>query len=109
MNRAIILTITGALWLVPASGRQDAGARTSRAAILRHDVTDVGAQDLRWGNSSPDRAPQPPFTFISEDASGTNPKVRVRDARGSEWSVKFPSSPTRNEVHAEIAAGRLMW
>jgi len=48
--------------------------------------------------------------FVQEDHSGTKPKVRVTDADGVFWIAKFPSqSRTGSEVHAEIAASRLVW
>jgi hypothetical protein len=33
-----------------------------------------------------------------------NPKITVKDARGETWDVKFDE-----EVHAEVAANRLVW
>ena len=33
--------------------------------------------------------PQPPYTFVREDPSGTQPKLFVRDASGATWNVKF--------------------
>lgn len=33
-------------------------------------------------------SPTPPYTFLSEEMGGTSPKVRVRDAKGTEWRVK---------------------
>ena len=49
-------------------------------------------------------APQGPYTFIEEIESGTKAKVKVRDARGAIWSVKWG-----HEVKAEIFASRLAW
>jgi hypothetical protein len=60
--------------------------------------------DLYWGNTSPSRAPISPFTFMSEDLSGTNPKADLRDANGVLWSAKWDE-----EVRAEVAATRLAW
>jgi hypothetical protein len=48
--------------------------------------------------------PKPPFKFEKEDTSGTNPKIKVIDANGVKWNVKFDE-----EVHAEIAASRIVW
>src|SRR5262249_12038965 len=56
------------------------------------------------GNTSPDRAPVSPFTFLSEDVSGTNPKAILRDANGVIWNAKWDE-----EVRAEVAATRLAW
>lgn len=68
------------------------------------DPGDVASLDLFWGIGSPDKAPKPPFTFVKEDVSGTNPKIKVVDANGMKWNMKFDE-----EVHAEVAASRLVW
>jgi len=48
--------------------------------------------------------------FVQEDRSGSKPKVRIIDANGVFWTAKFASeSRTGSEVHAEIAASRLVW
>ena len=78
--------------------------------ILWRDPQPVGARDLYWGAGSADAAPKPPFVFVKEDTSGTKPKVEVTDANGTVWIAKFASqSSTGTEVHAEIAASRLLW
>jgi hypothetical protein len=78
--------------------------------VLWRDPGNIPAKDLYWGSGSPSEAPQPPFSFVKEDTGGTKPKVHITDARGVAWSVKFSGdSPSQNEVHAEIAAARLMW
>jgi len=51
-----------------------------------------------------DGAPKPPFTFDEENLRGSNPKVRVKDARGVKWSVKFGE-----EVNAETFSTRIAW
>jgi hypothetical protein len=76
--------------------------------VLWVDPGDIARRDLYWGNGSTERAPQAPFTFVAEKLEGTNPKVRVKDARGRTWKVKFTGS-RGDEVHADIAAGRLAW
>lgn len=80
------------------------------APRLWQDPGPLAARDLFHGAASPDRAPRPPFTFLKEDASGTRPKLHVRDANGQRWSVKFDRRSGRGrEVPAEIAASRLAW
>jgi hypothetical protein len=88
-----------------ASNAEPAGARP----VLWIDQGDIGQRDLYWGAGSPDGAPQPPFTFEEEDTGGTSPKLHVTDARGTRWTMKFSGGTNNNEVHAEIAAGRLSW
>jgi hypothetical protein len=77
----------------------NAGTPTLWAA--RDDISDL---DLYWGIGSQEDAPRPPFTFEKEDLTGTNPKIKVLDANGSKWNVKFDE-----EVQAEVAASRIVW
>lgn len=60
--------------------------------------------DLYWGNTSAERAPIGPFTFLSEDLGGTDPKAILVDARGVRWNAKWG-----REVQGEVAATRLAW
>ena len=53
---------------------------------------------------SEERTPKPPFTFDKEDVTGTNPKIKVIDANGIRWNVKFD-----DEVNSEVASARLVW
>lgn len=95
---AVALVTTTVALGVPAPARQGA------APALWKSPGAVESLDLRWGAGGPELAPEPPFAFVREDSSGTNPKVRVRDAAGRVWSVKWG-----REVHAEIFASRIVW
>jgi hypothetical protein len=64
----------------------------------------ISALNLLYGIGSAEGTPKPPFQFDKEDVSGTNPKIRVTDANGIKWNVKFDE-----EVHAEIASSRIVW
>src|SRR5436190_2179708 len=78
--------------------------------LLWRDPGPIGRRDLYWGEGSKAHAPRPPFTFVEENTSGNRPKLVVKDAAGVEWTAKFaPKDPLLNEVHAEIAATRIMW
>jgi hypothetical protein len=77
---------------------------TAQARRILEDRGPVQSLDLFWGNASPDRAPIGPFTFLSEDLNGTNPKAVLQDAKGVRWSAKWDE-----EVQAEVAATRLAW
>jgi len=57
--------------------------------VLWHDPGDVSSWDFGGAAGTQVRPPQPPFTFVREDLSGTQPKVFVRDATGTIWNVKF--------------------
>jgi hypothetical protein len=59
--------------------------------------------DWIWGPGGEQRNPRPPFTFVKESLSGTNPKVEVTDADGARWIVKFGG-----EIHTETFAARFL-
>lgn len=71
---------------------------------LWEDRGDVSKLDLQMGIGSEEGRPKPPFQFDKEDMTGTNPKIKVIDANGVKWNMKFDE-----EVHAEIASSRLAW
>jgi len=77
---------------------------TNGRPILRVDRGDISTLDLTLGIGSIEGMPKSPFKFEKEDTSGTNPKIKVIDANGVKWNVKFDE-----EVHAEIAASRIVW
>jgi hypothetical protein len=72
--------------------------------ILWQDPGNVEALDFIDGVGGPANRPQAPFQFIEEDMSGTNPKVKVKDARGTLWSVKWGK-----EAKPSVFATRLVW
>jgi hypothetical protein len=72
--------------------------------VLWRDPGAVEKLDLVGGAAGRAGAPKPPFTFIEESLSGSNPKVKIKDANGVQWTMKFGS-----EVNAETFASRLVW
>jgi hypothetical protein len=60
----------------------------SRHALWR-DPGDQKQLDMANGPGGPDGAPQPPFTFIEEHLTGSQPCVSVTDAKGRRWRVKW--------------------
>jgi hypothetical protein len=64
------------------------GAQQPRALIW-HDPGDISRIDLGGDDGTGIPAPKPPFTFLKEDGSGTQPKVLVKDAAGRTWDAKF--------------------
>ena len=64
----------------------------------------IEQQDFFHGAGGPESLPRPPFRFVRELLSGTNPKVLVTDAAGRTWSVKWGK-----EAHAEVFVSRLAW
>jgi hypothetical protein len=83
-----------------------AGPRPLRA--IRHrlwrDPGHVAGIDLGAGPGGPQGRPVPPFRFVEEHNSGSQPCVSVTDARGRHWRVKWG-----NEVRSETFAVRMAW
>jgi hypothetical protein len=79
-------------------------AGSLNSAVLWRDPGPVESLDLAGGPGGKGKAPQAPFMFVSEDMGGTAPKVTVRDARGTEWIVKFGE-----EVKPDNFASRIAW
>lgn len=111
-NSTILSCVACATLAVAVSAAPSSQAVTTTTAtpVLWRDPGPLGTKDLFWGAGHADRTPRPPFVFVKEDRSGTKPKVQVTDLNGVFWTAKFPSqSRTGSEVHAEIAASRLVW
>ena len=47
------------------------------------------SRDLRYGPGGPDGLPRPPYRFVEEHLTGSQPCVAVRDARNRLWRVKW--------------------
>jgi hypothetical protein len=114
MKRLILCTLIAANHVACASmdppKGDDAWRQVEGTPVLWRDPGPIANRDLFWGTGSAERAPKTPFTFLSEDSTGTSPKVKVRDANDVEWSVKFAGTESyKNEVHAEVAATRIVW
>lgn len=77
---------------------------TIKNPVLWHNPGDIASLDLFYGQGGKDKQPKPPFTFLSEDMSGTNPKFDVRDANDKKWRVKGGE-----EAQPEVVASRLLW
>jgi hypothetical protein len=95
------------LWLAIGAYRiRRAGPRPLSATrhVIWRDPGDVARLDLIDGPGGRDGAPAPPFTFIEEHLSGSQPCVSVRDGRARRWRVKWG-----DEVRAENFAVRLVW
>jgi hypothetical protein len=72
--------------------------------VLWQDPGAISALNLYEGQGGKEERPAAPFTFESEDMSGTNPKFDARDANGTKWRVKLG-----NEARPEVVASRLLW
>jgi hypothetical protein len=72
--------------------------------VLWRDPGRVEALDFANGVGGSAKAPLAPFQFVEEDMTGSNPKIKVRDAHGEQWSVKWS-----DEAKPEVFASRLAW
>lgn len=101
----VALVMTSALAVhARAFGQEPAATSGDLPGALWQDPGPVATRDLFWGIGDAERAPKGPFIFVEEDTSGSQPKIVVTDSRGTTWDVKLGE-----EVHAEIAANRLVW
>jgi hypothetical protein len=85
------------------SARKSAVIPAGRPTVW-HDPGAVENLDFVNGPGGKKHAPKPPFTFVEEDKGGTSPKIKVTDADGQTWGVKWGS-----EIHSEVFASRLVW
>jgi hypothetical protein len=77
--------------------------RAHRKTLWR-DPGAVERLDFHAGPGGQDGAPAPPFEFVAEHSTGSNPCLSVRDARGRVWRVKWG-----DEVRSETFATRMAW
>lgn len=98
------LLLLAALWCPIALAQKAKPTAPTGKPVLWRDPGAVEKLDLVGGIAGRAGAPKPPFTFVEESLSGTNPKVKVKDAAGVQWTAKFGS-----EVNAETFASRLVW
>ena len=90
------------LLLFAAGAAGVVNAQTTAQKLLWHDPGDVSKIDLGGSVGTGIGAPKPPFTFVKEDMSGTQPKVEVIDGTGRKWVGKFG-----NEVKPECFTWRI--
>lgn len=77
---------------------------SATAHLIWRDPGRVEELDLRHGPGGAELEPRPPFRFVEEHLTGSQPCVSVRDARGRLWRVKWGV-----EVRSENFAVRLAW
>lgn len=95
------------VWLGIGAWRiRRAGPRRLRAFrhVLWRDPGDVASLAVAAGPGGAEGAPVPPFRFVEEHTSGSQPCVSVTDGLGRLWRVKWG-----NEVRSENVAVRLAW
>jgi hypothetical protein len=93
-------------WGQPVPGRTEQPVVRQKPGVapqyLWRDPGDVGAIDFATGPDGKAGLPAPPFQFVEEDLGGSNPKVKIRDAQGRLWIVKWT-----DEINSEPFATRL--
>ncbi len=114
LRSALLSLLVGVLTITSVSAfghakqkRRASGPATTASPASPSIWRDPGAvESLDFANGPGGRklAPKPPFTFIEEDLDGTSPKVKVKDAAGQTWGVKWGS-----EIHSEVFASRMVW
>lgn len=100
----LIAAILALVFSASATAQKQKAPGKSGKPVIWADPGAVEQLDFTAGAGGKANTPKPPFTFIEEDLHGTNPKVRVSDANGNTWTVKFGS-----EVNAETFATRMAW
>lgn len=99
--------VVGAVWHGIGLLRiRRAGPRPLRASrhLIWCEPPPEHALDPVHGPGGADGAPVPPFRFVEEHGSGSQPCVSVRDGRGRTWRVKWG-----DEVRSETFAVRVAW
>jgi hypothetical protein len=102
----VALVAIASLTAVPRAGtqKQKPNKDAPGERILWRDPQDVPAHDFQYGVGGRERQPQPPFQFVSEDQSGSTPKINVTDGRGAHWNLKWG-----HEVLPSTFCTRLAW
>jgi hypothetical protein len=103
----VVKVIVPAVWWAIGQRRlRQAGPPPLHTAMHRiwADPGPVAALDPVNGPGPADGAPQAPFQFVEEPATGSQPTVSVRDACDRIWRVKWGQ-----EVRCETFAVRFAW
>src|SRR5262245_66096646 len=109
---ALVAVIVALGFISSATAQKEKASKEEKAAkapkvgkpVIWADPGAVENLDLAGGVGGQANAPRPPFTFFEESLSGSNPKVKVHDANGGEWTAKFGTG-----VNAETFARRIAW
>lgn len=103
---AVIASVYFIWWATSIYRIKRAGPRPLRAHRKKiwRDPGDVERLSFRDGPGGSNGAPAPPFQFLEEHTSGSNPCLSITDARGRRWRVKWG-----DEVRSETFAVRVVW
>jgi hypothetical protein len=100
---ALAIALSCAVGVV-ATTAQDAASADIRQLWI--EPVDLERRDLRAGPPSKSGPPSAdtPLTFLSSDRTGYSRGYDVRDAEGTEWSIKLGP-----EAQTEVVASRILW
>jgi hypothetical protein len=116
VKRSAAVLVIVALGAGPAGDRASATPTTRQAPLplwalsadqgplLWRDPGEIEKLDFAEGPGGAQGRPEPPFQFVEENLSGSTAKIRVVDANGVNWMVKFGE-----EVRAQTFASRFSW
>lgn len=92
------------LWKIRRAGPRRLAASHHR---IWREPTAADLSDLRFGPGGAEGAPIPPFAFVEEHLTGSQPCVAVRDAAGRLWRVKwgYEAKPESFAVRVAYALG----
>lgn len=80
------------------------------AFFTNRDPASLSPQDVRWGPSSPDNLPTPPFIVTHLKGEGKTPGFFVKDARGSRFLFKLdPRDSPELLSGAEVVTSKLLY
>lgn len=106
--RIVTVVLLSAAVIVAQDGMPDAFWKSplvrENQYVLWHDPGPVETLDFKYGVGGPSHAPAPPFTFEDEEGSGTTPKIKMKDAHGRQWTVKFGQ-----EASPDTFCTRMAW
>jgi hypothetical protein len=93
-------------WILGQYKLRTARHRPLRALthVLWRDPGPIERRDPVAGPGGRELMPQPPYRFVEEHGTGSQPCVSVRDARGHVWRAKWGA-----EVRSETFAVRFAW
>ncbi len=88
-------------WRIRRAGPRRLGAIRHR---LWREPHTADLSDLRYGPGGQQGVPAPPFAFVEEHLTGSQPCVAVRDAHGRLWRVKWGHEAKPESFAVRLAA-----
>lgn len=99
-----LLLVGSSAGYTQSNGKKGNDVAVSGKRVLWKEPSDIASRNLFWGPGGEAHSPQGPFTFLKEDAAGSNPKFEITDRDGVKWKAKLG-----REAKPETVASRLVW